>query len=526
MASIATDRNQEEQLAQERAQLLRVSYVDVRTLGQVDTSRSLLSRSEMEQSLIVPLMQDAYQIILGITERTGKKDIDQLRRRFPDINLGFRLISDSGFKEIVNLFKSLEITQEETATARLPIQERINKATQQDLLNVIGQEAYTQNASDIHIEPEANKISMRLRIDGVLHPLAELSMEQYQIFLSIIQTKAGIKWRADYPQTGRLSEPLIGINGQISNVDMRVETVPTLHGTDVVMRLFNLQVEYLDLKNIGLSQKQLDIITNLITHPHGMILIVGPTGSGKTSTQYSILNYLNKSEVKIVTLEDPIEYELSGVAQIPVKTADAESFIEKFRAVLREDPDIVMLGEIRDPDTAKTALQGSLTGHLVLSTFHAASAAAALSRMMDMIGSNPLMASAIRFILAQRLLRRLCPNCKQSYLATPEELNHLTQALANLSQEVHPNLQTVTLYKAVGCDQCNSIGYRGRIMVSEELLMSTALEKMLTGSSYDLTTQKIHDLAVSEGMITILQDALLKALSGVTSLEEVYRVIE
>jgi type II secretory ATPase GspE/PulE/Tfp pilus assembly ATPase PilB-like protein len=525
MVSSATDRNQEEKITQERSRLIQVPYLDVRNL-QIDTGSSILSRPEMEQLQIVPIAQNDYQIELGIIERTSKNNIEQLKQRFADKNLHFSLISYSGFREIVNLFKSLEIKQEEVQTSTLPIQDRINRATQKDLLNVIAQEAYNQNASDIHIEPGASNVLLRLRIDGVLHPLAELTMDQYQIFLSIIQTRAGIKWRADYPQTGRLSEPLVGSRDVTSEVDMRVETVPTLHGTDVVMRLFNLQVEYLELKNIGLSEKHFNVITNLIAHPHGMVLIVGPTGSGKTSTQYAIINYLNKPEVKIITLEDPIEYELPGVAQIPVKTADAESFMEKFRAVLREDPDIVMLGEIRDPDTAKTALQASLTGHLVLSTYHAASAAAALSRMMDMIGTNPLMASAIRFIVAQRLLRKLCPNCRQSYTPTVEEINKLNQYLSNLSEDIRPNVQNISLYKAVGCDQCKGIGYRGRIMVSEQLVMSPTLEKLLTGGGFDLTTQKIHDMAVSEGMITILQDALLKAIAGQTSLDEVYRVIE
>jgi type II secretory ATPase GspE/PulE/Tfp pilus assembly ATPase PilB-like protein len=257
-----------------------------------------------------------------------------------------------------------------------------------------------------------------------------------------------------------------------------------------------------------------------------MVIVVGPTGSGKTTTLYSILNTLNSPERKIITLEDPVEYNMPGVVQIPVHGAlEAESFAEKLRAVLRLDPDVVMVGEIRDKDTAKTALQGALTGHLVLTTFHASSAAAALSRMLDMVGINPLFASAMRLVMAQRLVRKLDDSTKQPYHPDETLKRQLQAVLDHLPQQAQrPNIENLTLYKP-GSSDVNPFGYSGQLPIREQLLMTPGVQQLLRQPPNEITTELLAAQAVKDGMQTMLQDGVLKAIAGQTTIEEVYRVV-
>jgi type II secretory ATPase GspE/PulE/Tfp pilus assembly ATPase PilB-like protein len=277
---------------------------------------------------------------------------------------------------------------------------------------------------------------------------------------------------------------------------------------------------------MGLASHLIDNINQVVNHPHGMVLSVGPTGSGKTSMLYSIINKVNRPELKVVTLEDPVEYVLENCSQIPVSSQDHEMFMDKFRAVLRQDPDVIMLGEIRDLDTAKTALQSSLTGHLVLSTFHANSSAAALSRLMDMIGQNPLLASALRLVMAQRLIRRLCTVCKEAYVPDEATLKEIKGHLANLNSKIVTVPEKLTLYKAKGCEKCNSFGYEGRFAIVEQLHMSPTMQQMIAGGTAQTTTYAIEEAACKEGMITLLQDGLIHVLAGETTTEEVYRSVD
>jgi type II secretory ATPase GspE/PulE/Tfp pilus assembly ATPase PilB-like protein len=233
------------------------------------------------------------------------------------------------------------------------------------------------------------------------------------------------------------------------------------------------------------------------------------------------MNHLNNPEIKIVTLEDPIEYELTGVSQVPVRSEDSQLFMEKLRAVLREDPNIIMIGEIRDADTAKTALQAALTGHLVLSTFHANNASAAISRLMDMIGENPLLASSVKLIMAQRLVRRLCDVCKAFEPATKEELLQIKTALADLPANSYPALEDLQLARPVGCNACHHFGFQGRINILEQLEITSKMEALIAKGTAT-TSEAIEQSAIKEGMITLLQDGVIKALNGITPLEEIY----
>jgi len=314
--------------------------------------------------------------------------------------------------------------------------------------------------------------------------------------------------------------------GEEITVNLRVETVPTAYGQDVVMRLFTVRMELLNLDKLSLSPRERDVVDDIIRHPTGMVLIVGPTGSGKTTTLYSLINTLNSDERKIITLEDPIEYFLKGVVQIPVQgDQHAQGFAEKLRAVLRLDPDIIMVGEIRDQDTARTALQAALTGHLVLSTFHASSAAAALTRMLDLIGINPLFASPMHLIMAQRLIRRLDDATKQAYQPDEGLRAQLQQIVETLPPGIdRPDVHNSTLYKASSSPE-NPFGYRGQIPIREQLQMTPGIQQLLRLPSNQITTDMLQQKAVEEGMLTMLQDGVLKALQGITTLEEVYRVV-
>jgi type II secretory ATPase GspE/PulE/Tfp pilus assembly ATPase PilB-like protein len=281
------------------------------------------------------------------------------------------------------------------------------------------------------------------------------------------------------------------------------------------------------LDALDLTDKERQVISEIISHPSGLVLMVGPTGSGKTTTLYSIINELNHPERKIITLEDPVEFYIRGVTQIPVDSrSDKNGFAEKFRSVLRSDPDVVMVGEIRDLDTAKTALQSSLTGHLVLSTYHASSACAAITRLLDTIGDNPLFTSAIRLIAAQRLVRRLDDSTKQPYTPDDSTKNWIQSIIETLPPSCErPNIDNLQLYHP-GSSADNPFGYTGQFAVRELLVMSPALQQELRKSVHEITTDSLENVAIQDGMLTMKHDAILRVIIGDTSLEEILRVLD
>lgn len=539
----ADPRQNEENVASQRATLLRTTYTDTRQINELVPLDELLTLEDMKQHKLVPLSMTPHQITIGFSPQTQKSSLETIRAKLSGFNVDYSFISESGYKDLYNryLLKAHppkpvdpnELTNKlakEVLDVKLRTENpelfsaQLADTKEADLFKLIAQQAYALGSSDIHIEPSQSGIRLRFRVDGVLHSVATLPVDRYDLLLANLQMQSGIKWNAGYAQTGSMSESLFDKDGKPISVNMRVETIPTSVGSDIVVRIFNMSIHYLNLENLGLSDDQRHHIDDLVIHPHGMLLMVGPTGSGKSSTLYAVINQLNKGDVKIVTLEDPIEYHLDGITQIPVDSEHNENFNDKLKSVLREDPDIIMIGEIRDADTAKTALQASLTGHLVLSTFHANSAAGAISRLMDMIGQNPLLASSIRLVMAQRLLRRLCEHCKEAYQPDAEVLAKIKQILEGLKNV--PNLDSLQLYRAKGCKKCYHIGYLGRVSASEQLAMSPSMQQLISKGTAQTTEQVIKDAAVKDGMVTLLQDGVLKALSGITSLEEVFRVID
>lgn len=528
-------RAEEEQKTQKRAAILGMGYTDTSGL-QKQLFKGILSIAELKQYKAVPLMANENYIHFGVTTTTSQQTLSKLRTAFTDQRVDFSIISDSGYAEYIRLYDpppkveyqdiSIKGGQEENQDIVSAVSSSLEQVRPDDMLAFLVQQAYKLKASDIHLENQKENIRVRYRIDGVLHPVAFMGREKYRHLSSVIASAANIYSESEDAQTGHISREYRLSNGEEVVVNLRVESVPTVYGMDVVMRLFNLRMEMFKLDSLGLSTSEAKVVDDIIKNPSGLVLVVGPTGSGKTTTLYSLINTLNSTERKIITLEDPVEYNIAGVVQIPVHgELKADSFAEKLRSVLRLDPDIVMVGETRDSDTARTALQGALTGHLVLSTFHASSASAALTRLLDMIGSNPLLPSAIRLIMAQRLARRLDDATKKPYKTDESMMRRLHQIVDSFPPGLQkPDLGNITFYEP-GSSPENPFGYSGQIVLREQLLMSQNLQNLMRLPATELTTERIEKEAVAGGMATMLQDGIMKAASGQTSLQEVFRVL-
>jgi type II secretory ATPase GspE/PulE/Tfp pilus assembly ATPase PilB-like protein len=528
-------RTQEEAITHHRASVLGMNYTDTTQL-QKQLFKNVLSVAELYKYKTIPLVADEHYIHFGITTTTSQQTINNLVKRFTDQRLEFSIISESGFKDYMMLYdppkqvvyEDISIAGEKSDGQRMidSVSETLAKVRPDDMLAYLVQQAYKLKASDIHIENQKENVRVRFRIDGVLHPVAYIDHEKYRHMSSAVASAANISTGVDEAQTGHISSTYKLATGEEVQLNLRVESIPAVYGMDVVMRLFNMRIEMFRLENLGLSQQEAKIVDSVIKNPTGMVLIVGPTGSGKTTTLYSLINTLNTEERKIITLEDPVEYNIPGVVQIPVAgQMEGHEFAEKLRAVLRLDPDVVMVGEIRDQDTAKTSLQGALTGHLVLSTFHGANAAAALTRMLDMVGINPLFANAMRLIMAQRLVRRLDDETKQPYTPDDAIKRQLQTIIDTFPPNIEkPNINRITLYKP-GSSVSNPYGYTGQLAIREQLVMTPGLQEILRLPPNQITTDMLQNKAVEEGMRTMQHDGILKALAGLTSIEEVYRVV-
>jgi len=519
-------------VAARRAQVLGLSYTDTSKL-QKQLYKNILSVPEMYQLKVVPLVADAHNIHFGILTTTAQQTINNLHSRFTDQRLAFSIISDSGFKEYMALYdppkkvdyEDISLADDQSSQLIDQVSRTLDQVRPDDMLAYLVQQAYQLKSSDIHLECQKENIRVRFRVHGVLHPVAYISHDKYRHFVASLASAANVYAEAADPQTGHISRAYKLATGEEVTVNLRVETVPTVYGMDAVMRLFNMDLQMLKLENLGLSQKESAVVDDIIQHPTGMVLIVGPTGSGKTTTLYSLINTLNTPQRKIITLEDPVEYNLPGVTQIPVVgQLEGHDFAERLRAVLRLDPDVVMVGEIRDADTAKTALQGALTGHLVLSTFHASSSAAALTRMADMVGLNPLFASAIHLVMAQRLVRRLDDTTKQPYEPDEALRAQIQSVLDSLPPgEDRPDISGLKLYKP-GSSPQYPFGFSGQLAIREQFRMTAGVQQLLKLPANQITTEALEAQAVKDGMRTMLQDGVLKAVAGLTTLEEVYRV--
>jgi len=529
-------RYDEERATQRRALVLQFSYVDTSQVQDKQLYRELLTVQELYGLRAIPLESVKGRIHFGITTTTSQQAIVKLKQQFADVITEFSIISDAGYREYMQLYdppkqvvyQDITINQASSAAQVGEISTMLEQVRADDMLAYLVSQAHSLGASDIHIECQKEDVRIRYRIDGVLHPIAHLQYEKYRVLLSAIASAGNVSTAADEAQQGHIAQKVTMADGAEVDVNVRLETVPTVNGIDAVMRLFNMDASRYTLDQLGLSGDERAVIDDIISKPTGLVMVVGPTGSGKTTTLYSILNSLNNDERKIITVEDPVEYQFPGIVQIPVKASESgndNKFADKLRAILRLDPDIVMVGEIRDNDTARTALQAALTGHLVLATFHASSASAALTRLQDVIGQNPLFVSAIRLVMAQRLVRRIDDSLKEAVDPTEAEWNKIVEVINSLPPGVErPNLDGLKLYKP-GSSPENPFGFKGQIVIREQFVMSDSLRQILERPSHILSSQDIEAAALKGGMTTMLQDAMLKVVRGETTLEEIFRVV-
>ncbi len=415
--------------------------------------------------------------------------------------------SDSEFDDLAHALDSGSDDDEDLSK----VTEVVEDAPIVKYVNLLITQAIQDGASDIHLEPSEHDLRVRYRIDGVLHEVMRSPKSIQSGVISRLKIMADINIaERRIPQDGRLS-----VNTQGKKIDLRVATLPTVWGEKVVMRILDNSTARLDLADLGFSEGNFERYARSFTKPYGMILVTGPTGSGKSTTLYATLNIVSKPEVNVITVEDPVEYRLAGINQVQVNNKAGLTFASALRSILRSDPDIVLIGEIRDHETAQIAVEAALTGHLVLATLHTNDAPSAITRLTEM-GIEPfLVGSAVDCVLAQRLARRLCSKCKEPYTPTPEMLR--AARFPWLEGEELP-----TLYRAVGCTTCAKTGYKGRLALHEVMAVGEQIERLTVERSSASTIAKV---AIDEGMHTLRLDGMDKVRAGVTSLDEILRVV-
>lgn len=466
-----------------------------------------LSNSEDEITVIMMDPEDRF-VIDALKLATGKKIVP---------NVGLLSIIDSALEmqygegrsqmdKIVDDLAFEDVGEEDLEH----LKDLASEAPVIKMVNLIMQRAIETKASDIHIEPFEQTLKVRLRIDGVLQDIDSPPVKSTAAVISRIKIMAKLNIaERRLPQDGRIKVQMLG-----KELDLRVSTIPTMYGESVVIRLLDKENMVLDFASLGFSGRHSEQFIEVLAQPHGIILITGPTGSGKSTTLYAALKLLNTSERKIITVEDPVEYQLDGVNQIQAKPQIGLTFASALRSIVRQDPDVIMIGEMRDLETAKIAVQSALTGHLVLSTLHTNDAAGGITRLLDMGLEEYLLSSTVNGILAQRLVRKLCAKCKQGYRASPDLVKDMKLRRYLPEGEIG-------LFKPVGCDACGGLGYRGRMAIIEFLPMTDPIRKLIMSHEEAGVIQK---LAIEEGMRTMYEDGLAKVVEGVTTLEEVMRV--
>lgn len=449
--------------------------------------------------------RDAFRVLTGrtvVVRVAIKEDFDAALERLYG---GGR----TAMGQIVEGFESVEIQDINDDVQHL--KDLASEAPVIRLVSLIVRHAVETRASDIHIEPFENRLIVRYRIDGVMHEVESPPRRFSAAVISRVKIMANLDIaERRLPQDGRIKLRLQG-----KEIDLRVSTVPTMHGESVVMRILDKGGVPLNFESLGFEPDLLTKFTELLLRPHGILLVTGPTGSGKTTTLYTALSMLNKPDVKILTVEDPVEYQLEGVNQIQVKPQIDLTFANALRSIVRQDPDVIMIGEIRDLETAQIAVQSALTGHLVLSTLHTNDAASTVNRLLDMGMEDYLLSTTLIGIHAQRLVRMLCRECCRPYRALPEVVTEtgLGRFVASTAE--------VTLYEPVGCDACARTGFIGRVAIMEVMPMSDGISSLVMRHA---TAGEIQKQAVAEGMMTMYEHGLRKVLAGTTTLEEVLRV--
>lgn len=524
--------------AEKQAKNLEVPYVNLKGFPISPESLRQISVEQARQLKAVCFLFTGPEIRVAST-RPEKQEVKDLLFQLQERNQahgGLYKISEESLRvalkayeslpKIKQIIKGVKVTDEEIDqfSSQLKnyqdIQKVIGRASITDIMTIVMAAALQFGSSDVHIEAEQEKIIVRFRIDGVLQDVATLPHDFWKKVIARIKLISGLKINVtERPQDGRFTIYL-----KTGDTDVRVSTIPTTWGESVVMRLLKPSSIQVDFEKLGFRSIAGQKLLKEIQKPHGMIMTTGPTGSGKTTTLYAILRKLNTPDVKIVTLEDPIEYKLEGINQSQIDQSKNYTFANGLRSILRQDPDIVMVGEIRDLETADVAINAALTGHLMLSTLHTNDATGAIPRFISM-GVKPfLLAPALNAIIGQRLVRRICENCKEEIKPTEEELKFVKKVISEIPETSGEKITKESewkFFKGKGCGICNNSGYKGRVGIYEILSMNDEIKAVISES---ISEYQVRELAKKQGMLDIRQDGALKVLDGVTTVEEVLRV--
>lgn len=538
ISSIAIKEKEHE--VERKAQELGLPYINLQGFPIGQEALELIPEDKAGTLGLVPILTSGREIRLGVCDPNAPGLDEYLKnlKKHHEGNYAVYLISQHSLKIALELYgrmpkirtipSGVSLTEDDIKHYEgvmknfAKVNELLNTANLTEFVAIIISGALEMRASDIHIETEETTVKVRYRIDGILHVAAEVENKLWPKIISRLKLLSHLKLNIETkPQDGRFT-----INLKSDKIDVRVSTIPTTYGESVVMRLLRSSAAGLEFDELGLQGKSYDDLKREIERPNGMIMATGPTGSGKTTTLYAILNKLNNSETKIITLEDPIEYKLKGVNQSQVEHEKGYDFAKGLRAILRQDPDVVMVGEIRDFETADIAINAALTGHLVISTIHTNSAAGAIPRFLAM-GAKPfLLAPALNCIIGQRLVRKICEKCKEEIKLGPDILERVKTILSAIppQSDYKTDLNNMHFYQGKGCDACNSLGYKGRIGIYEIMTTNQDIEKLLLAG--EATEYTVQDLAIKHGMILMVQDGLLKALKGITTVDEIFKVAE
>ena len=461
----------------------------------------------MADPLNLNMMKD-LQFITGYNIQPAISTQSQIIDRLQKYHHPEKSIADVA-DEFVEDHSVMELLPEEEQNIEEEDLELLKDSPFVKMVDLVIRNAIKQGASDIHIEAQENQVRVRNRIDGVLQDSIKLPKWTQPIIISRIKVLAGLNIaERRLPQDGRIK-----VKAKNMSVDLRVSTLPTYYGEKAVIRILNKEVASLELEQLGFGEKNLEMLRNFIRRPQGMVLITGPTGSGKTSSLYGCMQEITSEEVNIITVEDPVEYELAGINQVQINEKVGLTFPFVLRSILRQDPNVIMLGEIRDEETAEIAVQSAMTGHLVLSTLHTNDAPAAITRLLD-IGIPPyLIASSVIGVVAQRLVRTICPECKEEYLPTRDSLARL-----NLDQDDLP----FKFYRGAGCKNCNNIGFQGRTVLDEIMVMGPKIRELIQSSA---TGDTLREAAMAMGMATLGISGMKKIEMGMTTIEEVLKAV-
>jgi len=510
------------QLGQIEADILGFSYIDLKEQLIPEDILNIIPEGVARKQKIIAFGQDKNDIKLAMNEPDNLEIIEFIQKK--------------NNKKAVPYFATFQDVEEAFARYRKELKEEFKDIIKKGITEVRGlgrgarevpiikivdtllQQAYQDRASDLHLEPLEEKTTVRFRIDGILYDIIDLPKDIHDLLITRLKIMA--KMRTDEHQAAQDGRFEIMLDSE--KVDIRVSIIPISDGEKAVLRLLSRAGRELSLEELGLKGQDFKKLKENIRRPYGMILATGPTGSGKTTTLYAILKILNTREVNIATIEDPVEYSIIGINQIQVNPKTNLTFAEGLKSIIRQDPNIIMVGEIRDEETAGIATNAAMTGHLVLSTLHTNNAATTLPRLLDMKVEPYLISSTVNIAIAQRLVRKICMSCIESYQPAEEELENLREKI-NLNKILNKNHKKLVLYRGKGCPMCHQTGYRGRIGIFEVLEMKENIKDLVMKNA---NAGEIEKQAITNGMTTIFEDGIQKALTGITTIEEVLRVTE